>query len=443
MKSFLEEYGFSILAAIVVILLIMMISPLGVYFKSGMTTITGKFGGTAEGLANRLELLPDSDNKQDAQEDETTLGPGLYKNGTLVYNWDELFENGILVLNGGKLQCANKTLLDGDLVVPEEPIVFQGGAFSDCVKLESINIPEGTTSIEAGSFYQCSSLKKVKLPNTLTSISFSAFQGCTSLKSIDIPDSVTTIGYGVFYRCTSLEKVKLSNSLTIIDESVFAETSLKEFVIPSSVTEIRGNAISNANLETLVIPSTVERLSYGFLLNSHIGTIYLNNYYTSSFPFGTQAEKVVYRGNVTKITSINGVRENETSNLKTIVIDCDNPVTIPDSALGGLPALETVEFKSEIAVIDSSAFRNCPKLTSIIIPEGVTRIGDSAFNSTGLTSIAIPSSVREIGYGAFYGTPLQTAVFSVTSGWDDASVDLTNPVAAAERLKMGNILSRR
>ena len=45
----------------------------------------------------------------------------------------------------------------------------------------------------------------------------------------------------------------------------------------------------------------------------------------------------------------------------------------------------------------------CSNLTSIIIPDSVTRIGVSAFSGcTSLTSITIPDSVTSIGGSAFY-----------------------------------------
>ena len=52
--------------------------------------------------------------------------------------------------------------------------------------------------------------------------------------------------------------------------------------------------------------------------------------------------------------------------------------------------------------IGEGAFRNCRKVTSIIIPEGVTEIRKSAFEDcSGMTSINIPESVTKIGESAF------------------------------------------
>ena len=52
--------------------------------------------------------------------------------------------------------------------------------------------------------------------------------------------------------------------------------------------------------------------------------------------------------------------------------------------------------------IGDSAFYKCSRLTSVIIPEGVTSIGDWAFRDcSGLTSVTIPDSVTSIGYCAF------------------------------------------
>ena len=48
-----------------------------------------------------------------------------------------------------------------------------------------------------------------------------------------------------------------------------------------------------------------------------------------------------------------------------------------------------------------SAFANCSKLKSIVLPASLTTIGDYAFSGTALTSIIIPASVESLGSRAF------------------------------------------
>ena len=49
-------------------------------------------------------------------------------------------------------------------------------------------------------------------------------------------------------------------------------------------------------------------------------------------------------------------------------------------------------------------YKEEPGVTEVVIPDGVTSIGDSAFSSCKkLTSVTIPDSVTSIGYGAFWG----------------------------------------
>ena len=61
MKAFLQEYGFAILATIVVILLIMMVSPVGIKIRDSIEGVVLKFGDSAEnGLDSANLKLNDS-----------------------------------------------------------------------------------------------------------------------------------------------------------------------------------------------------------------------------------------------------------------------------------------------------------------------------------------------------------------------------------------------
>ena len=48
------------------------------------------------------------------------------------------------------------------------------------------------------------------------------------------------------------------------------------------------------------------------------------------------------------------------------------------------------------------AFEGCSSLSGVVMPQGVTEIGESAFSGcTGLSSVVIPGSVTAIGEDAF------------------------------------------
>lgn len=78
----------------------------------------------------------------------------------------------------------------------------------------------------------------------------------------------------------------------------------------------------------------------------------------------------------------------------------------------------------------------CTSLTSVVISDSVTEIGDYAFQSTGLTSIEIPNSVKRIGEGAFWGCAGLTSI--VIS--DSVTEIVTNAFDGCSGLRQASIL---
>lgn len=88
-----------------------------------------------------------------------------------------------------------------------------------------------------------------------------------------------------------------------------------------------------------------------------------------------------------------------------------------------------------VTIIGEDAFRNCRSLTGVIIPDGVKRIGESAFASCpSLTDVEIPDSVTSIGKYAFYdctglrSIKITNGVISINKGTFEDCRSLTRVV---------------
>ena len=95
------------------------------------------------------------------------------------------------------------------------------------------------------------------------------------------------------------------------------------------------------------------------------------------------------------------------SNLTSVIIG-DNVTSIGDIFKNSY-YLSYISLSSNITSIGQSAFLGCTSLTSVVIPASVTSIEGYAFKGcTSLTSVVIPASVTSIGQSAFSESGLST-----------------------------------
>ena len=193
-----------------------------------------------------------------------------------------------------------------------------------------------------------SAIKSVTIENGITSIGW-VFGNAVNLKSIDIPDSVTRIDYNAFENCSNLTNVKIPNSVTYIGAYAFELcTSLSDVSLSTSLSDVG---------------------TYAFM-----GTPWLSN---------KQKEN--------SLVIENGILIDGTT--------CSGNVIIPDS----------------VKKISDGCFANS-KIVSAEISNNISEIGDYTFyKCENMTSVKIPNTITRIYYGAFSGcTNLKDVYYSGT-----------------------------
>ena len=102
--------------------------------------------------------------------------------------------------------------------------------------------------------------------------------------------------------------------------------------------------------------------------------------------------------------------------LKGDVIIPEGVTSIGNSAFEGCSSINSVTIPDGVTSIGNSAFKKCSSITSMTIPKGVTSIWDNVFEQcSSLTSITIPKGVTSIGNSAFKHCILLRSV-SIPSG---------------------------
>lgn len=113
-------------------------------------------------------------------------------------------------------------------------------------------------------------------------------------------------------------------------------------------------------------------------------------------------------GSLTSITlpyGLTSIRKNcfNQSEFTSIIIP-DTVTQINESAFAYCRNLRNVTLSNNLTVLSETAFLNCSSLNSIAIPVGITTLEEQVFfNCSSLSSVTLPNEITEFKRNAFYG----------------------------------------
>ena len=225
-------------------------------------------------------------------------------------------------------------------------------------------IPEGITGIRGGVFEGCEQLKSVTIPGSMEIIGEDTYWG-----ELSGDDWFGYVSHFVFYKCQSLKDLKIEDGVKVIGAGAFADCwSLESVSIPASVTKICNRAFERCkNIRTVRFGGTMEQWK-------KLGT---------------------YRFENTAVQCKDGTVPAVTKNLLV-----PGYFIVKDTVITGV---EKEQMWYDGGLLDVVAMTPPSEL---VIPDGITEIGDEAFTDRFvkdiiIISVTIPRSVEKVGTSAF------------------------------------------
>lgn len=293
--------------------------------------------------------------------------------------------------------------------------------------ITSINITAPNLQhIGDNAFRGCHITATPTFPSSLQTIGEYAFGDCRQLTTATIPAAITSLGQGAFYN-TVLNSVtfEANSHLTAISDDLFEYCKFEEITLPNGITSIGENAFaSNDELTSITIPATVASIGYG------------------AFAYCDNLSTFIFEGNTPPTIPFGSVLPNEATIIAPAAVICDyanalgfystagNPYTYKTSINGDAvvctpsgtcgehltwsvdPETFVLTIEGYGSMTEYASYEDVPwiksgiyrVITEVVLPEGLTTIGKSAFlNHSNLRIVSIPSTLTTIGVSAFSG----------------------------------------
>ena len=273
---------------------------------------------------------------------------------------------------------------DAVVTVPDGVTAIGKEAFYAKSAITEIHLPTGITSIGANAFQSCTGLTELHLPTGITSIGDSAFRSCAGLTEIVVPDSVETIGDKAFYDCSGLTSLRLSQGLKTLGANVFLSCDSLTEIEIPAGVESVGNYIASNTLRLRCAVGSSAAKALSKAQNDFWVEDFQLRYAFDSDGSAASLTLKKYAGDAASVTIPDGV------------------TIVGDSAFNGNTSLTAVVLPDSVVTIGANAFQSCTGLTKAELSSKLEKIANYAFdNCKALKEIQIPETVTEIGSGAF------------------------------------------
>ena len=263
----------------------------------------------------------------------------------------------------------------------------------------SVTVKDGVTSVGDNAFYACSSLQKVDLPQTLTSIGAYAFYECPLLTFIVVPDAVDTIGdYALGY---------------VYSEEIGDAIAVEGYGIYGTAGSAANEYADIYGLDFYAIAPNPNGSDSDNSGNEGFGEQEPVAQVLDSGACGTSVQWTFYDDGTLVISGTGAMDDYEDvapweaylAQITSVVIE-EGVTSIGNSAFYGYSALTSVSIADTVTRIGEYAFYECPALLELTVPASVTEIGAYAI---GFVYDAAIENVKAVEGFVLYGASASAA----------------------------------